>query len=106
MNPRRIAPVEDDRVPVEIPADAHAADAGVVDADELAAAGHELVAGGMDVGDAQCQPGHVRPKLLAVALRVPEAERHVRRLDLALGVLALPEPEDVTVESDRARDVA
>ncbi len=73
--------------------------------DELAAAGLELAARGGDIRDAKRDPRGVGDERFLVALGVPEAERHVRRLDLTLRVIALAQPEYIAVEAHRSLDV-
>ena len=60
----------------------------------------------LDVRHAEREPRLVRLELQAVRLRVPEAQRHVRRLDLALRVLADREPEHVVIPGDGTLDVS
>src|SRR5256885_10497546 len=103
---RRVPPVEDDGVAVRVPDEAHVADAAVLDAHDLRARGASLVDCRADVRDAESHAGDVRREHLAVVLGVPERERHVRRLDLALRHRARNKPKHVTVESGRPRHVA
>src|SRR5688572_24898651 len=81
------------------------ADAGVLDTEDLRARGARLLDGGRNVRDTQPDTGGVGNELLAVRLRVPEAERDVGCLDLAFRVLALRKAEHVPVETNGATDV-
>ena len=102
---RRVTAVEDQHVAVEILDEAHVADPAVHDPDHLAACGPELLDGALDVRDAKGDPGRIRLKRLAVRLGRPERDRHVRRLELALAVLALGQTQHVPVERNRSAQV-
>src|SRR5215210_2022724 len=98
--------MKDQDVAVAVLDEAHVADACVLDADDVGAPRARLLHRRRNVGHAKGDARFDRHEGLAVALRIPEAESHVRRLDLAFEVLALGQAEHVAVEGDSPRDIA
>ena len=93
----RVAPVEDDLVPVGIAHERHVADARVERVHvELDALLLELAAGLGDVGDAQRESGLVRRERHPLLLGLPDPERHLAGavLGTAGRVLLVLEPEE------------
>src|SRR5688572_20078232 len=97
---RGVPPVQDDRVAVGVLDEAHVADARVLYTDHLGARRTNLLDRRSHIGDAERDSGDVRGELLAVALRAPESERDVRRLDLGRCMPTDGQTEHVLVEGD------